>query len=138
MSFVVVFGCRGLEISAGVYVTLGDGSSGNLVEDDSMLVPYSRNVIASDDRNYETTAMTIGKTYREYLSGTPITNYPVLTLSSTRFVKTTVRIQQSLSYVPTQFQCSDTLTSARLATAGHVSFVQSVPALRALGSGGLR
>lgn len=51
-----------------------------------------RNVIASDDRSYETTALVIGKTTRDYLSGNSITNYPVLTLSSTRFVTTPVRM----------------------------------------------
>eukprot|EP00752_Nemacystus_decipiens_P003200 g2961.t1 len=76
------------EYSAGVYVILDDGSGGSLFEAESLLIPYSRNEIASDDRNYDVTAMTIGKTKRNYLSGTSITNYPVLTLATTKFVTT--------------------------------------------------
>ena len=57
-----------------------------------MLPPlYSRNEVASTDQNFELTALTIGKTSRKYLSGASITNYPVLTISTTRVVVTKAR-----------------------------------------------
>lgn len=55
-----------------------------------MMLPYSRNEVASNDRNFELTALTIGKTSRKYLSGSSITNYPVLTTSTTRVVTSKV------------------------------------------------
>lgn len=42
---------------------------------------------------------TIGKTNRKYLSGTSITNYPVLTISTTRFVTTKVKSRRGVSCV---------------------------------------
>lgn len=46
-----------LQTSAGVYVVLAGDSGGNLGEEEYTMVPYSRNVLASDDRSYETTAL---------------------------------------------------------------------------------
>lgn len=46
-----------LEISAGVNVILGDSGSYAHGEEESMMVPYSRNEASSNDRNYETTAL---------------------------------------------------------------------------------
>lgn len=76
-----------------------------------------RNVIASDDRSYETTALVIGKTTRDYLSGNSITNYPVLTLSSTRFVTTPVRMHSESLDCTVRIQCPGALAEATLATA---------------------
>lgn len=46
----------------------------------------------------------IGKTERKYLSRTPTTNYPILTVSSTRFVTTKVSTMGAVPRTHLQFQ----------------------------------
>eukprot|EP00752_Nemacystus_decipiens_P003202 g2963.t1 len=72
-----------VEYRAGVNVIIGSGEGQG-----STMIPYSRNVFSSSDRNYEKTVLTIGKTSRKYLSGNLNLSYPVQTVSTTRFFTT--------------------------------------------------
>lgn len=41
----------------GVHVYLGDSDSGDQGEEEMAMLPYSRNVVSSSDRSYDTTAL---------------------------------------------------------------------------------
>lgn len=47
--------------STGIYVFLGGDSDVSKGEAENMMVPYSRNTVSSDDRNYEVTALVSGR-----------------------------------------------------------------------------
>ncbi|CAM9958392.1 unnamed protein product [Laminaria digitata] len=85
----------GYRASANVF--LGD----NADEEEYTAVPYSRNQKTSEDPTYKATDMTIGKTHRKLLGGDSTTTFPVLTLSTTDFVKSKSSVSASSFYYST-------------------------------------
>eukprot|EP00752_Nemacystus_decipiens_P007643 g6832.t1 len=70
------------EYSASVDVILGGIDD----HEETAVVPYSRNLGSSEEKIYDITAMTIGKTTRTFLDDDPVTSYPALTVSTTKYV----------------------------------------------------
>eukprot|EP00903_Cladosiphon_okamuranus_P021600 g19862.t1 len=71
-----------LEYGSSVDIVLGGVDD----HEETTVVPYSRNLASSSEEIYDITAMTIGKTERTFLDDDPVTSYPALTVSTTKYV----------------------------------------------------